>query len=67
MVSCLTNGTNRPFGRQCRLYRVAREAVSPLAAAGAVKIRFTQINVFGITRSNKTTDNDGKRNNNVQT
>ena len=58
---------SRPIGRQCRRYGAAKWAVPPLTAACAPKFRFTQTIVFGISRSNKTTDNDGKRNNNVLT
>ena len=40
---------------------------APLTAACARPFRFTQNAAFGISRNNKTTDNDGERNNNVQT
>ena len=45
----------------------ARGAVPPLTAACAFPFWFTQNTTFGTSRNDNATDNDGKRNNYVQT
>ena len=43
------------------------QGACPVTAACALPFRFTQNAVLRISRKHKTTDNDRKRNNNVQT
>ena len=56
------NGSN-----QYRRYGRAGGDRVPLTAACAPPFWFTKNTIFGTSRNDKTTDNDGKRNNYVRT